>query len=155
MINFGYTIWIVLIPLFFFILIGFFGKSFKPIVSGVVGTSGLFISMALSYYTAYQYFLVVPKVGDAFQKLIGYNTVWLRLTEKLHIDLGILLDPISVMMLIVITTVSFMVHLYSIGYMKGKKDTKGSFHFSPCSVFPCWDSLLQRTFFRCTFSGNW
>ena len=35
-------------------------------------------------------------------------------------DLGILLDPISVMMLIVISTVSLMVHIYSFGYMKGE-----------------------------------
>ena len=108
MINFTYTIWIVLIPLFMFVLIGFWGNRFKPVVSGIAGTAGLFVSMVLSYYTAYQYFFVVPKTGDTFQKLIGYNTVWLQLTEKLHIDLGVLLDPISVMMLIVITTVSFM-----------------------------------------------
>ncbi len=148
MINFGYTIWIVLIPLFFFILIGFFGKSFKPIVSGVVGTSGLFISMALSYYTAYQYFLVVPKVGDAFQKLIGYNTVWLRLTEKLHIDLGILLDPISVMMLIVITTVSFMVHLYSIGYMKGEKGYERFFSFLSLFSFSMLGLVIATNIFQ-------
>jgi NADH-quinone oxidoreductase subunit L len=35
--------------------------------------------------------------------------------------MGILLDPISVMMLVVITTVSFMVFLYSLGYMQGEK----------------------------------
>ena len=35
--------------------------------------------------------------------------------------MGILLDPISVMMLVVISTVSLMVHLYSFGYMKGEK----------------------------------
>ena len=34
--------------------------------------------------------------------------------------MGILLDPISVMMLVVITTVSALVHLYSIGYMEGE-----------------------------------
>jgi NADH-quinone oxidoreductase subunit L len=121
MINFGYTIWIVLIPLFLFVLIGFFGNKFKPIVSGIIGTSGLFVSMGLSFFTAYQYFFVAHKTGEVFGKIIGYNTVWLNLTEKLHIDLGVLLDPISVMMLIVITTVSFMVHLYSIGYMQGEK----------------------------------
>ena len=35
--------------------------------------------------------------------------------------MGILLDPISVMMLIVISTVSLMVHIYSFGYMKGER----------------------------------
>jgi len=129
MINFSYTVWIVLIPLFLFILIGFFGHRFKPVVSGIVGTSGLFISWILSLYTAYQYFFVVPKVEETYQKLIGFNTVWLNLTEKLHIDLGVLLDPISIMMLIVVTTVSFMVHLYSIGYMQGEKGYHRFFAF--------------------------
>mgnify|MGYP000323266883 FL=1 len=50
-----------------------------------------------------------------------YNCTWLPFTPTLSIDLGILLDPISVMMLIVISTVSFMVHLYSFGYMKGER----------------------------------
>ena len=103
---FTYTVLIVLIPLVFFILIGFFGHKVKPVVAGIFGTTGLFISMALSYYTAYQYFFNVPRVADVFQKVIGYNTVWLQLTQTLHIDLGVLLDPISVMMLIVITTIS-------------------------------------------------
>ena len=73
MINFGYTIWIVLIPLFIFILIGFFGHKFKPVVSGIVGTAGLFISWLLSCITAYQYFFVVPKIEETYQKLIAFN----------------------------------------------------------------------------------
>ncbi len=148
MINFSFTVWIVLIPLFLFVLIGFFGNRFKPVVSGIVGTSGLFVSMALSYYTAYQYFFLVPRVGDAFQKLIGYNTVWLRLTEKLHIDLGVLLDPISVMMLIVITTVSFMVHLYSIGYMKGEKGYERFFSFLSLFSFSMLGLVIATNIFQ-------
>lgn len=50
-----------------------------------------------------------------------YNFTWLPFTPSLSIDMGILLDPISVMMLIVISTVSFMVHIYSFGYMKGER----------------------------------
>lgn len=46
---------------------------------------------------------------------------WVRFTEHLHIDIGILLDPISVMMLVVISTVSLMVHIYSLSYMHGEK----------------------------------
>jgi NADH-quinone oxidoreductase subunit L len=148
MINFSFTVWIVLLPLIFFILIGFFGNRFKPLVSGIVGSSGLFISMALSYYTAYQYFFAVPKAGEAFQKIIGYNTVWLNLTEKLHIDLGVLLDPISVMMLIVITTVSFMVHLYSIGYMKGEKGYERFFAFLSLFSFSMLGLVVATNIFQ-------
>ena len=49
------------------------------------------------------------------------SLIHISFTPTLSIDLGILLDPISVMMLIVISTVSFMVHLYSFGYMKGEQ----------------------------------
>lgn len=145
---FTYTIWIVLIPLFVFVIVGFFGNKFKPIVSGIVGTSGLFVSMALSYYTAYQYFFNTVKVEDAFQKIIGYNTVWLQLTSKLHIDLGVLLDPISVMMLIVITTVSFMVHLYSIGYMKGEKGYMRFFSFLSLFSFSMLGLVVATNIFQ-------
>ena len=118
MIDFNYTIWILLIPLMVFVITGLTGNSFKPIVTGIVGTTGLGIVFLLSVFTAYKYFFVLEKVGGAYQRLLAFNITWLHLTEKLHIDIGVLLDPISVMMLIVITTVSFMVHLYSIGYMK-------------------------------------
>ncbi|TRZ74090.1 MAG: NADH-quinone oxidoreductase subunit L [Bacteroidetes bacterium] len=121
MIDFSYTIWILLIPLIVFVVTGLTGNRFKPIVTGIVGTAGLGITFLLSVITAYKYFFVLDKVDGAFQHLLGFNMTWLRFTEKLHIDIGVLLDPISVMMLIVITTISFMVHLYSIGYMKDQK----------------------------------
>ena len=148
MINFGYTIWIVLIPFVVFLLLGFFGNRFKPIVSGIIGTSGLFVSTVLSYYTAYQYFFVEPKAGDVFQKIIGYNTVWLRFTENLHIDLGVLLDPISVMMLIVITTVSLMVHIYSVGYMKGEKGYERFFSFLSLFSFSMLGLVVATNIFQ-------
>ena len=53
--------------------------------------------------------------------LTPYNFEWLPFTTNLHIDMGIMLDPISVLMLVVISTVSLMVHIYSFGYMKGEK----------------------------------
>lgn len=121
MIDFSYTIWILLIPLLVFVITGLTGNRFKPVVTGIVGTTGLGINFLLAIVTAYKYFFVLDKVDGAFQKVIGLSYTWLRLTEKLHIDIGVLLDPISVMMLIVITTVSFMVHIYSLGYMKGEK----------------------------------
>jgi len=121
MVDFSYTVWILLIPFFFFLLIGFWGHKFKPIVSGIVGCAGLFTSWVLSIFTAYKYFFVVGKVDEVYQQIIGFNVLWLRFSEKLHIDLGVLIDPISVMMLIVVTTVSLMAHIYSTGYMKGEK----------------------------------
>jgi NADH-quinone oxidoreductase subunit L len=121
MIDFSYTVWILLIPLFMFILTGLFGNRFKPMVTGIAGTTGLGVIWLMSIYTAWQYFFVLDKVDGVYVKLLAVNTVWLRLTDTLHIDMGVLLDPISIMMLIVVTSVSFMVHIYSLGYMHGEK----------------------------------
>ena len=88
--------------------------------AGTIGTLILGAVAVLSYVTAIQYFSA-PRLEDGtFATLIPYNFTWLPFTETLHFDLGILLDPISVMMLIVISTVSLMVHIYSFSYMKGE-----------------------------------
>ena len=88
--------------------------------AGIIGTIALGVVAMLSYITAAQYF-GAPRLADGtYQTLMPYNFRWLPFTENLSIDMGILLDPISVVMLIVISTVSLMVHIYSFGYMKGE-----------------------------------
>jgi NADH-quinone oxidoreductase subunit L len=74
--------------------------------------------------------------------------VWLKLTDKLHIDIGILLDPISVMMLVVISTVSFMVHIYSLGYMKGEKGFERFFSFLSLFSFSMLGLVLATNIFQ-------
>jgi len=117
----SYTLIIVVLPLLMFLVLGLLGSKMKPAVAGLIGTLGLSVVAALSYFTAATYFLSVGKVGGSFQTIMPFNFEWLQFTDKLHIDLGIMLDPISVMMLVVISTVSLMVHLFSFGYMKGER----------------------------------
>ncbi len=122
--NFSYTIWILLLPLLSFLVVGltdyFRGKKgWSHKAAGLIGTCSLGLVTLLSYITAFQYFST-DRVDGAFVTFVPYNTTWLPL-GNLHFDLGILLDPISVMMLIVISTVSLMVHIYSFGYMHGEK----------------------------------
>jgi len=137
MINFNYTIWILLLPFLMFIFLGLAGHKYFPKLSGIIGTCGLGIITVLSYITAYKYFFTSEKIDGAYQKIIAFNFTWLQFTDKLHIDIGALIDPISVMMLVVITTVSFMVHIYSLGYMKGEKDLNVSLLFCHFSAFQC------------------
>ena len=49
------------------------------------------------------------------------NLPGLQFSANVSIDMGIILDPISVMMLVVVTFVSLMVHIFSLGYMKGEE----------------------------------
>ena len=114
------TILILLLPFLSFLILGIGGKWMSHRTAGAIGTLILGAVTVLSYVTAFQYFSA-PRLEDGtFATLIPYNFTWLPFTETLRFDLGILLDPISVMMLIVISTVSLMVHIYSFGYMKGE-----------------------------------
>ena len=116
-----YTILILLLPLLSFLLLGIGGKWMTHRTAGFIGTAVLGVVAVLSYVTAVQYFSA-PRLEDGtFATWIPYNFEWLPFTETLTFNIGILLDPISVMMLIVISTVSLMVHIYSFGYMKGEK----------------------------------
>ncbi|MBR4649877.1 MAG: NADH-quinone oxidoreductase subunit L, partial [Bacteroidaceae bacterium] len=119
-----YTLFIILLPLISFLVLGIAGKWFSHKTAGWIGTLALAGVTVLSYYAAYEYFFVIGRdaVTGAFERQVPINFCWLPFFDQgLHFDMGILLDPISVMMLIVISTVSFMVHIYSFGYMKGEK----------------------------------
>jgi proton-translocating NADH-quinone oxidoreductase, chain L len=135
MINFTYTVWILVIPFLMFIFLGLAGHKIGPKLSGLLGTGALAVITVLSYITAYKYFFATPKVAGTFKAILAANSTWLQLTDKLHIDMGVLLDPISVMMLIVVSTVSFMVHIYSTGYMKGERGYERFFSFLSLFTF--------------------
>ncbi|MHC1703168.1 MAG: NADH-quinone oxidoreductase subunit L [Tenuifilaceae bacterium] len=146
--GFSYAALIPIIPFLMFLFLGLTGHKMKPAIAGIIGTTGLFISAVLSYITAYQYFFVSGKVDGVYQKIIAFNTVWLQLTDKLHIDMGIMIDPISVMMLIVVTTVSLMVHIYSIGYMKGERGFQRFFAFLGLFSFAMLGLVLATNIFQ-------
>ena len=145
--DISYTILIPLIPLAVFLLLGIFNKKIKPAVSGYIGVSGLLASAALSFYTAYQYFFVHGKVDGVFQTIVQ-KTVWMNFTDTLHIDMGVLIDPISVMMLIVVSTVSLMVHIYSRGYMKGDEGYTRFFAFLSLFSFSMFGLVLATNLFQ-------
>ncbi len=149
--NFSYTIWILLLPLLSFLIVGltdyFKGKNgWSHKAAGLIGTCSLGLVTVLSYVTAFQYF-TMERVNGAFATLVPYNFTWLPLGD-LHFDLGILLDPISVMMLIVISTVSLMVHIYSFGYMHGEKGFQRYYAFLSLFTFSMLGLVLATNIFQ-------
>jgi len=117
----SYTAWILLIPFIMFLVTGLGGVKMKPIVSGILGTCGIGLVAILSYYTAFQYFFHSGGEETGYKAITAFNYVWLTMSDKLHIDMGFMIDPISAMMLVVVSTISLMVHIYSLGYMHGEK----------------------------------
>ena len=145
--DISYIPLIPLIPLAVFVLLGIFSQKIKPSVSGYIGVLGLLASAALSFYAAFQYFFVSGKVDGVYQTFVE-KTVWLNFTETLHIDMGVLVDPISVMMLVVVSVVSLMVHIYSRGYMKGDDGYTRFFSFLSLFTFSMYGLVLATNLFE-------
>jgi len=57
--DFGYVIWIPLLPFLTFVLLGLFNRYFKEPGAGYIGMISMGISWALSMYAAWQYFIVL------------------------------------------------------------------------------------------------
>lgn len=111
---------IVLLPFLGYLLLGLFGKAVFRKASGLIGTGLMLVSTILAFYIAWHYFFEIGKTNEVYQAIIPFKISWLRFSSGMSIDIGLMLDPISAMMLVVVTLVSSMVHIFSIGYMKGE-----------------------------------
>ena len=118
--EYSYVYLILLLPMLSFVILGLAGMKMSHKVAGLIGTTSLGIVTILSYITAFTYFFGDRAADGAYPTIVPFNFTWLPL-GSLNFDLGFMIDPISAMMLIVISTVSLMVHIYSFGYMHGEK----------------------------------
>ena len=144
----SYITLIPLLPLAGFLLLGLFGRKYFNKTSGIIGTGLLLISALLSLYTAYNYFFIDGKVGDSYQTITAIKFTWLSFSENVSIDMGIILDPISVMMLVVVTFVSLMVHIFSLGYMKGEERFATYYAFLGLFTFSMLGLVVSSNLFQ-------
>lgn len=148
MLNSTYIALIPLLPLITFLVIGLIGRKYFPTFSGILGTFSLFVSFILSSIVAYQYFFEVGKTDGVYQKIIALKYVWLQFGPNLVIDMGILLDPISVMMVVIVTFISLMVHIYSMGYMHGEHRYATYYAFLSLFTFSMLGLVLSTNIFQ-------
>ena len=143
-----YTLLILLLPFLSFLILGIAGMRMKHAVAGAIGTIVLGSVTLLSYLTAFLYFGGGRTAEGVYPTLKPYNMEWLPFNGNLHIDLGILLDPISILMLVVISTVSLMVHIYSFGYMKGEKGFQRYYAFLSLFTFSMLGLVVATNIFQ-------
>ncbi len=139
---------IPLLPLAGFLILGLFGRKYFKKSSGLIGTLLLLASTGLALYTAYEYFFVFGKVAGVYQKIIPLQYTWLEFSKGVSIDMGILLDPISAMMLVVVSFVSLMVHIYSLGYMKGEERFSTFYSFLGLFTFSMLGLVISSNLFQ-------
>lgn len=143
-----YIILIVALPFAAFLLLGLSGKKNFSAASGIIATAAIFLSAMLSIITAYNYFLIDGKVNEVYRSIMPFHFTWLEFNPGVAIDMGALIDPISMMMIVVVTFVSLMVHLFSIGYMKGEERFKTYFAFLGLFTFSMLGLVLSSNIFQ-------
>lgn len=146
--SYSYILWIPLLPLATFVVLGLFGRKYLKTSSGLIGTLSLLTTCLLSFKAAQQYFFVDGKVDGIYQKIEAFKYVWLQFSPGVSIDMGITIDPISVMMLVVITSVSLMVHVFSLGYMKGEDRFATYYAFLSLFTFSMLGLVLSVNIFQ-------
>src|SRR6476620_140209 len=146
--NYSYIALIPLLPLASFILLGLWGKKYFKSTAGIIGTASLMGSTLLSLYAAYSYFFVDGKINGAYGKIEVMKHTWLQFSPGLSIDMGFLLDPIAIMMIVVVSFVSLMVHLFSLGYMKGEERFATYYSFLGLFTFSMLGLVLSTNIFQ-------
>src|SRR5580658_5482632 len=121
--NYAYISLIPLLPLAGFVLLGLFGRRYIRSFSGAIGTGIVLVSTGLALWVAYQFFFGTGDTALAFRShsVILFKANWLPFSPHLAIDLSAIIDPLSVMMIAVVCFISLMVHIFSLGYMKGEE----------------------------------
>lgn len=142
-----YITLIPLLPIISFLLIVLVKKR-MPALAGMIGTLAILVAFIFSAWLAYGYFFEAGKLNGVYQKLIPVQFTWLQFSPGVSIDMGILLDPISVMMCVIVTFVSLMVHIYSMGYMKGEERYGTYYAFLALFTFSMLGLVLSSNLFQ-------
>ena len=153
--DLSYSALTILLPLFMFFVLGLLGMKMPKKVAGILGTCAMLVTTIVAYGVALTYFFDSQYIVDGVRKPVEvFNYTWLTLGQfvpalgNLHIDMGIFIDPIAAMMLIVITAISLMVHLYSLGYMHGEKGFQRYYAFLSLFTFSMLGLVVATNIFQ-------
>ncbi len=132
-----YAWFIPLLPFVGFLLNGFFGARLPRAVSGGLATLLVFGSFAL----AVSLFLHVTQAADGAKQATVYLAPWLSVPTDpqgipaFRVNFELLIDPLSVLMMLIITGIGGLIHLYSTGYMAADRDYPRFFTYLNLFIF--------------------
>jgi NADH-quinone oxidoreductase subunit L len=146
--NYAYIVLIPLLPLAGFVVLGLFGRRYFRRSSGVIGTALALVAAGLALWVAYGYFIDWGKLNGGYRQIIALDKPWLAFSSGLSIEMSIVLDPISVMMIVVVSFISLMVHVFSLGYMKGEERFATYYAFLGLFTFSMLGLVLSGNIFE-------
>src|SRR5271154_2803079 len=135
---------IALAPLAAAIIAGLFGKIIGRVGAHSITILGVGISCALSFYVLYQILF------DGQAPFNGPVYTWL-VSDGVTMDVGFLIDRLSAMMMVVVTFVSLMVHVYTIGYMHDDPGYQRFFSYISLFTFSMLMLVMSNNFLQLFF----
>jgi len=136
---------IVLAPLFGAILAGFFGKRLGRVGSHTVTILGVTVSTVLSMYTLRGF------IYDAANFSFNETLYTWMVAGGLRFEVGFMVDQLTALMMVVVTFVSLMVHIYTIGYMKGDPGYQRFFCYISLFTFSMLMLVMANNFTQLFF----
>lgn len=118
---------LVLAPFLGFLINVFFGKSLGKTVSGIIGTAAVVVSFLVTIF----FFNQITTTEKAIQITLFD---WIQISN-LKINLGFLLDQLSLLWLLFVTGIGSLIHLYSISYMHDDENMHKFFSYLNLFVF--------------------
>ncbi len=128
---------IPLLPMASFIITGLFGKRFFKEKSHYLSVGAVAVSWLLSMYLIIQV--------ERGEELHWQVYSWIA-AGSFKVDIGFLVDQLTAVMLLVVSTVGLMVHVYSIGYMKGDGGYYRFFAYLNLFMFSMFMLILGNNF---------
>ncbi len=135
---------IVLAPLIACIIAGLFGRTVGRVGAQSVTILGVGISCALSFYVLYQ------QVFEGMPTFNGTVYTWL-LSDGLQLNVGFLIDHLTALMMAVVSFVSLMVHIYTIGYMADDDGYQRFFSYISLFTFSMLMLVMANNFLQLFF----
>src|SRR5690606_28289610 len=132
---------IVLAPLFGAIIAGLFGRQVGRVGAQSATILGVAISCALSCYVLWQ--LMVQGASPFNENLY----TWFE-AAGYEIHIGFLVDRLSAMMMVVVTVVSLLVHIYTIGYMADDPGYQRFFSYISLFTFSMLALVMANNFLQ-------
>lgn len=148
MLNLSTISAILLSPLASFILLGLGSRKIRQPWSGYLATIVMVCCAVASLLIGWQYFHMQPAADHSNQYETIFRFPWLVFNEKLSIDISLVIDPLTIMMLVVVTFVSAMVHIFSLAYMKGEERYTTYFAFLGLFTFSMLGLILAGNLFQ-------
>lgn len=136
---------LVFLPFFAFCMVAFFGRFLGHSGSMLITTGSVFVSMVLSWFSFYYVAIL--------QYDFAYNFGSWFTSGLFVVDWSFLFDTLTVVMLVVVTTISFLVHLYSVEYMS--QDPHVSRFFPYLSLFTFFMLILVSSDNLILFFVGW